>query len=178
MPPRRPKMHPRRPKIASRWPKTAQEAPKRPPRAPPRRPERAKIIDFPQAFERFLRFYLTAFADRFLVGSKESIRTPQGGLGGSRGASGQAAVEAQIAWDILAKSPGDIRPEPTVGHFVVFEFPGFIAHWTVPPESNTCSSSSRRSRRSRRNDDDEEQEEDSGDADDENDDTDGDDEDE
>ena len=29
----------------------------------------------------------------------------------------------QIAWDILAKSPGDIRPEPTVGHFVVFEFP-------------------------------------------------------
>ena len=29
--------------------------------------------------------YLTAFADRFLVVSKESIMTPQGGRGGSRG---------------------------------------------------------------------------------------------
>ena len=29
--------------------------------------------------------YLTAFADRFLVVSKESIMTPQGGLGGIRG---------------------------------------------------------------------------------------------
>ena len=30
-------------------------------------------------------YYLTAFADRFLVVSKESIMTPQGGLGGCRG---------------------------------------------------------------------------------------------
>merc|ERR1712113_454024 len=60
------------------------------------------------------------------MGSKESIMTPQGGRGGIRefaasppGTSGST----QIAWDILEKSPGDIRPEPTVGHFVVFEFP-------------------------------------------------------
>ena len=29
--------------------------------------------------------YLTAKTDRFLVGVKESILTPQGGLGGTRG---------------------------------------------------------------------------------------------
>ena len=71
-------------------------------------------------------FYLTAFADRFLVGSKESIMTPQGGRGGIRefaGSPPRTSGSAQIAWDILEKSPGDIRPEPTVGHFVVFEFP-------------------------------------------------------
>ena len=52
-----------------------------------------------------LLFYLTAFADRFLVVSKESIMTPQGGLGGIRGESGGAHYKQ------------------TVTHFVVFEFP-------------------------------------------------------
>ena len=32
-----------------------------------------------------VHFYITALADRFLVVSKESIMTPQGGLGGIRG---------------------------------------------------------------------------------------------
>ena len=32
--------------------------------------------------------YLTAKTDRFLVGFKKSILTPQGGLGGCRGVSG------------------------------------------------------------------------------------------
>ena len=50
-------------------------------------------------------FYLTAKTDRFLVGSKESILTPQGGLGGIRGGAAGAC------------------PEPTVGHFVFFVFP-------------------------------------------------------
>ena len=49
-------------------------------------------------------FYLTAFADRFLVVSKESIMTPQGGLGGCRGLPPGTAGGTQIAWDILAKS--------------------------------------------------------------------------
>ena len=78
-------------------------------------------------------FYLTAFADRFLVGSKESIMTPQGGLGGIRGfrrrlpaAPKSLGTSSQNrSWRCQNSIPGLHFgcPEPTVGHFVVFEFP-------------------------------------------------------
>eukprot|EP00959_Pyramimonas_sp_CCMP1952_P253620 5298849-Pyramimonas_sp.AAC.1 len=57
-------------------------------------------------------FYLTANTGRFLVGSKESISTPQAGPGRMRGAADRAEADE-----------GRARFKQTVTHFVVFESP-------------------------------------------------------
>ena len=45
-----------------------------------------------------IAFYLTARTDRFLMVLKESILTPQGGLGGIRTESGQNPGESGFQW--------------------------------------------------------------------------------
>ena len=52
--------------------------------------------------------YLTAKTVRFLVGSKESILTPQGGLGGIRGESGEAGATLNYPYSELPFGPPEV----------------------------------------------------------------------
>ena len=79
------------------------------------------------------RFYLTAFADRFLVVSQKRHHDSSGGSGrhpgGIRGLpsppKSPGTSSQNRSWRCQNSIPGPHFecPEPAVGHFVVFEFP-------------------------------------------------------